>query len=55
MGSANNEYRQAKKLTPLERAAWECYCQDTAGDMDVRDYWEQLPRRVQEIYLAKVS
>lgn len=33
--------------------AWEIYCEDTAGSMDVRDYWEQLPLEVQTIYIAK--
>lgn len=34
-------------------AAWRLYCDDTAGDMHVHDFWEQLPERVQALYLAK--
>ncbi len=39
----------------IEEQAWLLYCEDTAGDMDVRDYWEQLPERVQKIYLTKAQ
>ena len=31
--------------------AWELYCEETAGDMDVRDSWEELPPSVQSCYL----
>ena len=39
-----------KKIT---EQAWKIYCKDTAGSMDVRDYWEDLPPRVQLIFLDK--
>lgn len=39
----------------IEDQAWLLYCEDTAGDMDVRDYWEQLPEHVQKIYLTKAQ
>lgn len=33
--------------------AWALYCKETAGDADVRDFWEALSPRVQGIYLDK--
>ena len=39
----------------IEELAWKKYCEDTAGDMDVRDFWEELPESVQQRYIAKVS
>jgi hypothetical protein len=56
--ASNTDYSKFgtyEKLTPQEEAAWKLYCEETAGDMDVRDYWSQLPRHVREMYLAKVS
>lgn len=41
-------------MTDLEERAWLCYCQETAGSMDVRDFWEELPEYVQEIYKNKI-
>lgn len=32
--------------------AWELYCEETAGDMDVRDSWEELPPNAQIHYLT---
>ena len=37
-----------------QRLAWGIYCRETAGSMDARDFWEDLPPRVQAIFLAKV-
>ena len=39
----------------IEDRAWLLYCEDTAGDMDVRDDWNQLPSRVQEMYIKKAA
>jgi hypothetical protein len=38
----------------LEEKAWSLYCEETAGDMEVRDNWAELPKRVQEHYLNRV-
>lgn len=35
--------------------AWQIYCRETAGDLDVRDYWEQLPENVQTLYKSKAD
>lgn len=43
------------KAPTVEEIAWALYCEETSGDMDVRDYWEQLPKRVQDIYLHKAN
>jgi len=40
--------------TALEDLAWDLYCEDTAGDLDVRDYWEQLSVDTKTIYIQKV-
>ena len=40
--------------TALEEAAWELYCEETAGDLDVRDYWDQLSVSVKIIYISKI-
>ncbi len=42
------------ELTSQEEAAWSLYCKDTAGGMDVRDFWWELPEWVQKIYLERV-
>lgn len=47
-------YIKPKNLNSLEQKAWELYCKETAGGMDVRDHWEELPQRVREHYLTKV-
>lgn len=44
-----------KPLTPIEEKAWDLYCNDTAGGMDVRDFWHELPPAVQLFYLEKVD
>ena len=38
----------------IERA-WQLYCKETAGGMDVRDFWHELPEKVQKYYLERVS
>lgn len=38
-----------------EEKAWKLYCLETAGSMDVRDFWSELAPRVQAYYLAKVA
>jgi hypothetical protein len=35
--------------------AWHLYCFDTQGSMDCRDYWSQLSKSVQEMYLKKAD
>ncbi len=40
-------------LTELEQAAWELYCDDTAGGMDVKDFWWKLSVEVRVEYLHK--
>jgi len=42
-------------LTPEQEQAWQLYCKETAGDMDVRDFWHELPPHVQQIFLDKVA
>lgn len=39
----------------LEEQAWLLYCEDTAGGMDVKDHWDELPYDVQELYLSRVQ
>lgn len=35
--------------------AWEIYCFDPRGGMDVRDFWSELPEEVQELFLKKAD
>lgn len=42
-------------MTEKEERAWELYCTETAGSMDVRDFWWELSKRVQQMYLNKVE
>ena len=37
-----------------EQKAWELYCKETAGDMNVVDFWSELSSEVQDIYFKKV-
>lgn len=46
-----DEWAPAPQLSALQERAWELYCADTAGGMDVRDFWQELPTYVQGIYL----
>jgi len=41
-------------MTKQEEMAWDLYCEETKNDLHVRDYWEQLPKYVQEMYLLKI-
>ena len=43
------------KLEGFELKAWETYCEETAGSMDVRDFWCELPAHVQRRYLRQVT
>lgn len=36
----------------IERA-WKLYCDETKGGVDVKDFWEELSPKVQQIYLDK--
>lgn len=38
----------------LIESAWQLYCEETAGDMDVKDFWTQLPKNVQKLYIDKI-
>ena len=40
-------------MSKLEQLAWEIYCEETAGSMDVRNFWEELPERVQRMFIEK--
>lgn len=42
------------QLSEIEAKAWKLYCDETAGSMDVRDFWQELPLYVQHIYLEKI-
>ena len=35
--------------------AWEIYCFETRGSMDVKDFWSELPEYVKEIFLYKAD
>jgi len=39
----------------IEKKAWELYCKETAGDMDVKDFWSELRPDIQKIYINKVK
>jgi len=39
----------------MESLAWELYCQDTEGSFNVADFWKELSKRVQDIYLQKAK
>lgn len=43
------------EYSPKIQEAWELYCAETAGDMDVRDFWEELPKKAQDLYLEKLN
>lgn len=40
-------------MSATDHIAWAIYCRETAGDLDVRDSFEQLSDRVKEIYRKK--
>lgn len=42
-------------MSAIEQAAWELYCAETAGSMDVRDFWCELAPRVQSHYIEKAK
>ena len=37
----------------IQRIAWEIYCEETAGSMDVRDSWDELSKEMKDHYLSK--
>lgn len=39
-------------MTETEKLAWRIYCTETAGSMDVRDFWSDLPEHVQKYYIS---
>lgn len=53
MLSEKDEYPVPTPLTEEEELAWSLYCSDTKNDFDVRDFWQELPARVQGFYLIK--
>lgn len=50
-----NEAALRNGLTLHEQAAWEQYCWETRGTMDVKDHWSELSSKVQEHFLDKMS
>lgn len=36
-----------------EQKAWDLYCEETAGGMDVRDFWSELSPAMREHFLAR--
>lgn len=42
-------------MSDLAEIAWQIYCRETAGGLDVADYWEQLPPHVKAGYLNKAK
>lgn len=42
-------------MTEIEVTAWELYCKQTAGSMDVRDFWHELPAHVQKLFIDKAK
>lgn len=42
-------------MTELETKAWERYCEDTAGSMDVKDFWEELSPTIRSHYMNIVA
>lgn len=45
----------SERKNEKRRLAWELYCQETAGSMDVRDFWEELPPHVQKYYMSSAE
>lgn len=41
-------------MNTSEKKAWELYCKETAGSMDVRDHWEELSAHMQRHYKRRV-
>lgn len=39
----------------VERMAWELYCKETAGSLDVRDFWFELSPAMQSHYIARIT
>lgn len=39
----------------LEQAAWDLYCLETKHDLDVKDFWEELSQKIQQLYIKKVK
>ena len=37
----------------IDKLAWHLYCRETAGGLDVADFWDDLPERVKKIYRDK--
>lgn len=46
---------KTKQEAALIATAWELYCKETAGSMDIRDFWYELTPRLQEVYLHKAK
>ena len=44
-----------EQQTAVRDLAWSLYCEDTSGDMDVRDFWDELPSHVQAHYITKAE
>lgn len=44
---------QGPPMSDHEKRAWELYCKETAGSADARDFWDDLPPKVRDLYLRK--
>lgn len=44
-----------RKRDHIRQVAWDLYCADTAGTMDVRDHWSELSDSVQKLYITKAE
>jgi len=38
-------------MSEQEKAAWALYCEDTAGDAHVADFWEELSDKAKDYYM----
>lgn len=43
------------ELSEVEERAWKLYCQESAGMISAKDFWQQLPENTKNFYLEKVK
>lgn len=55
MGEGPEGYGMIEEYSPDIERAWQLYCKETAGGMDVRDFWHELSEEMQQYYLKRVS
>lgn len=53
MNARSGYHRGKSGMTAHEERAWQLYCRETAGSMDVKDFWSELSPSVQRIFLDK--